>query len=252
MGTPGKTGMGINWNNRKMGITGIPEKMGWGSWKHRDWNHGNSQEKMGWELPETPAWGFTGIPGEKGIGSRNSQENRVDIRNSWEKWDWLQQFPGKVGWGFPGNWDGRWEFPGKQNSFPKKKKIRLGLHRESGVRDWGGNQGLDPVGIWDLGIGSHSQRQSQGIPGTFLMAYVGSPGRIRTILPSQNSATTRSFFQPCQEFPKKPFRTVDPGIWDWGILESQDWRILRLGDPRILRLGDPRIGGSWNSRTGGF
>ena len=31
----------------------------------------------------------------------------------------------------------------------------------------------------------------------FLRAYLGSPGITRMILPSQNSATTRSFFQPC-------------------------------------------------------
>lgn len=31
---------------------------------------------------------------------------------------------------------------------------------------------------------------------TFLMAYLGSSGITRTIFPSQNSATTRSFFQP--------------------------------------------------------
>lgn len=214
------------------------------------------------------SWEF---PGKNGMGTPRNTSMGIH-RNSWGKKDWLQEFPrkqdghqkflGKMGlapaipWesgmGIPRKLGWTLGIPRKTEFIPKKKKIRLGLHRESGVRDWGGNQGLDPVGIWDLGIGSHSQRQSQGIPGTFLMAYVGSPGRIRTILPSQNSATTRSFFQPCQEFPKKPFRTVDPGIWDWGILESQDWRILRLGDPKILRLGDPRIGGSWNSRTGGF
>lgn len=213
---------------------GIPRKKWDGnSQKHQ---HGDSQEFLGKKglapgIPKKTGW-TSEIPGKNGIGSSNSlgkwdgdsQETGMDAGNSQENRIHSQ----------------------------KKKKIRLGLHRESGVTDWSGNQGLDPVGIWDLGIGSHSQRQSQGIPGTFLMAYVGSPGRIRTTLPSQNSATTRSFFQPCREFPKKPFRTVDPGIWDWGILESQDWRILRLGDPRILRLGDPRIGGSWNSRTGGF
>ena len=32
---------------------------------------------------------------------------------------------------------------------------------------------------------------------TFLRAYLGSSGITKTILPSQNSATTRSFFQPC-------------------------------------------------------
>lgn len=31
---------------------------------------------------------------------------------------------------------------------------------------------------------------------TFLMAYLGSSGMTRRIFPSQNSATTRSFFQP--------------------------------------------------------
>lgn len=129
MGTPGKTGMGINWNNRKMGITGIPEKMGWGSWKHRDWNHGNSQEK--WDgnsqkhqhgdsqeflgkkglapgIPKKTGW-TSEIPGKNGIGSSNSlgkwdgdsQETGMDAGNSQE--NRIHSQKKKKGWVCIGN-----------------------------------------------------------------------------------------------------------------------------------------------------
>lgn len=42
------------------------------------------------------------------------------------------------------------------------------------------------------------QSQRKTLKRTFLVAYFGSSCRTKIIFPSQNSATTRSFFQPCQ------------------------------------------------------
>lgn len=90
MGTPGKTGMGINWNNRKMGITGIPEKMGWGI-----------METSGLE-----SWEF---PGKNGMGTPRNTSMGIH-RNSWGKRDWLQEFPRKQ--------DGHQKFLGKMGLAP--------------------------------------------------------------------------------------------------------------------------------------
>lgn len=50
---------------------------------------------------------------------------------------------------------------------------------------------------YDILYDTHTPRNKlKRKPHTFLMAYLGSSGMTRRIFPSQNSATTRSFFQP--------------------------------------------------------
>lgn len=56
------------------------------------------------------------------------------------------------------------------------------------LTDWSG----------DILYSTHTncEKPSEVQTNTFLMAYLGSSGMTRRIFPSQNSATTRSFFQP--------------------------------------------------------
>lgn len=49
--------------------------------------------------------------------------------------------------------------------------------------------------LWETSSTACSEEEKKGL-WTFLMAYLGSSGMTRRIFPSQNSATTRSFFQP--------------------------------------------------------